>query len=49
MKNYVISYISNSGMTVLNSIEAGKSKLDVIENIKGSEGIWIILSCIEIN
>ena len=48
MNTYCISYVSNSGITVLNHIEEGKNAADAIDTIKGSEGVAIILSCVKI-
>lgn len=48
MKKYSISYISNSGLTVLNNIVEANSIADAIEDIRGSEGVYIILSIVPI-
>ena len=49
MNTYSISYITNSGITILNDINDGRSKTDVIESIKGDTGVAIILSCVKIS
>lgn len=48
MKKYSISYISNSGLTILNNIVEAKSIADAIEDIKGDTGVSIILSVVPI-
>lgn len=46
MKTYIISYISNSGCTILNNrVEADSLQL-AIEDIKGDTGVSIILSAV---
>ena len=44
MKQYCISYISNSGIIILNNIVEAESLNDAISEIKGDEGIRLILS-----
>ena len=46
MKTYIISYISNSGFTVLNHVLEAESYQDAIESIKGDTGVRIILSLV---
>lgn len=48
MKKYSISYISNSGLTILNNIVEAKSIADAIEDIKGDMGVQIVLSVVPI-
>jgi len=46
-KNYIISYVTNSGLTVLNHlVENCKDIVEAIEEIKGDVGVYVILSCI---
>ena len=46
MKKYIISYISNSGFTMLNHVVEANNHSEAIEQIKGDTGVYIILSCI---
>ena len=48
MKQYCISYISNSGLTVLNSIVDADNMQEAIADVKGTEGVSIILSVVPI-
>jgi len=48
MKKYLISYVSNSGLTILNNLVEAKSFTDAIEEVTGSEGVQIIISCIPV-
>ena len=44
---YVVSYISNSGFTVLNHVIEANSFAEAIESIKGDVGVQMILSCVK--
>jgi hypothetical protein len=46
MKKYIISYISNSGFTMLNHVVEAESHSEAINLIKGDTGVYIILSCV---
>ena len=48
MRTFLISYLSNSGIVMLNSVEEAKSVSEAIEGIKNDTGVQMILSCIEI-
>lgn len=48
MKQFSISYISNSGLTILNLIVEARNYQEAIEDIKGTEGIKLILSIVPI-
>ncbi len=48
MKKYLISYVSNSGLTILNNLVEAKSFAEAIETIKGDEGVQIIISIIPV-
>lgn len=45
---YCISYVSNSGIPVYNHTEEARSGLEAIQEIKGTEGVAMILSCVRI-
>lgn len=47
MKEYVISYISKSGVTMLNIVVKSTSRIAAIEEVK--EDAHIILSCVTIS
>lgn len=49
MKAYLVSYISKSGLVCLNVESSAKTSSEAIEDIKGSEGIMLVLSCVEVN
>jgi len=44
MRHYIISYISNSGIVILNDIVIASSRSEAIEAIKNDTGVSIILS-----
>jgi len=46
MNKYIISYVSNSGLTVLNAVVEASSRVEAIQDIKGSEGVSMILSVV---
>lgn len=48
MRQFSISYISNSGLTVLNLIVEARNFQEAIEDIKGTEGVRLILSIVPI-
>ena len=48
MKQYCISYISNSGLIVLNSIVEADNMQEAIADVKGDEGVRMILSIVPI-
>ena len=48
MNTYAISYITNSGIPVFNHLEDGRTSTEAIQEVKGSEGVTMILSCIKI-
>ena len=48
MKKYLISYVSNSGLTILNNLVEAKSFAEAIDTVTGSEGVQIIIFCIPI-
>ncbi len=49
MKKYCISYITNSGFTILNNVVEAKSFSEAIMDIKGDTGVQMILSCVEVD
>lgn len=48
MNTYIISYITNSGVVVLNNTVDGASSTEAIQDIKGTEGIYMVLSCVKL-
>ena len=44
MKRYIISYVSNSGIVILNDIIMAHSREEAIESIKNDTGVKLILS-----
>lgn len=48
MRTFLISYISNSGLVILNSVEEAKSMQEAIDGIKNDTGVQMILSVVEI-
>lgn len=44
MRHYVISYISNSGIIILNDVIIASSRSEAIEAIKNDTGVRVILS-----
>jgi len=48
MKKYLISYVSNSGLTILNNLVSAESYGDAIDIVVGTEGVQIIISCIPV-
>ena len=44
MGRYIISYVSNSGIVVLNDIVIANSRSEAIEIIKNDTGVRVILS-----
>lgn len=48
MKTYLISYISNSGIPCLNIEVEDTTQTNAIQQIKGTEGVRIILSCVSV-
>ena len=48
MKTFVISYITTSGLTVLNNVVKAESRSEAINDVIGDEHIFIILSIIEV-
>ena len=48
MKQYCISYITNGGLTVLNSIVDADNMQEAITDVKGTEGVRMILSVVPI-
>ncbi len=49
MRKYCISYITNSGFTVLNYVIEARSMSEAISDIKGDTGVQMILSCVGID
>jgi len=48
MRKFLISYVTNSGLVILNSVEEAKSVSEAIEGIKNDTGVQMILSCVEV-
>lgn len=48
MKQYCISYITNGGLMVLNSIVDADNMQEAITDVKGTEGVRMILSVVPI-
>jgi hypothetical protein len=48
MKQCCISYITNGGLTVLNSIVEANNMQEAIADVKGTEGVRMILSIVPI-
>ena len=48
MRTFLISYISNAGLAILNSVEEAKSMQEAIEGIKNDTGVQMILSSVEL-
>lgn len=44
MRRYVISYVSNSGIVILNDIIIASSRTEAIEAIKNDTGVRVVLS-----
>lgn len=49
MKDYILSYISKSGLVVLNHLVSAKNSFEAVEEVKGSEGISTVLSIVKKN
>lgn len=49
MKDYILSYISKSGLVVLNHLVSAKNSFEAVEEVKGSEGISMVLSIVKKN
>lgn len=48
MKQYCISYVSNSGLTILNSVVEASNVQEAITDVKGDEGVRMILSIVPV-
>ena len=48
MYKYIISYVTNTGLVILNQVEEAARREEAIESIKGSEGVSMILSIVEV-
>lgn len=48
-KQFLVSYISNGGVIVLNQEIFAKDSNQAINDIKNDTGVYCILSCISVN
>lgn len=44
MRRYIISYVSNSGIVILNDVVIASSRSEAIEAIKNDTGVQVVLS-----
>jgi len=47
MKTFIVSYVSNSGLIILNDVVTSNNRMEAINEIKGDTGIKLVLSCVE--
>lgn len=48
MKTFIVSYITTSGVAILNNTVRAESRAEAISDIIGEENIFIILSIVQI-
>lgn len=48
MKTFIVSYITTSGVTILNNIVKAESRSEAISDVIGEENIFIILSIVQV-
>ena len=47
MKTYIISYVTNGGIWMMNTEVIASNRLDAINELKNDTGVQTVLSCFE--